>query len=187
MKKEQSNNQITPFESTIKDTKIPTVNQVISAVKQLKSLHLAAQRIKFPHMPEFARCTPSFSDETANGLTKCIIAWISLMGGQAERISTMGRPIEHRQIYSDVVGRTRVINNIEWIPGNGTLGSADISATIKGRSVKIEVKIGRDIQSQAQKNYQTAIERSGGIYYIARDFTSFIEWYNSNFGGLNNE
>ena len=75
----------------------------------------------------------------------------------------------------------RVIGSIEWIKGTGTNGSADISATIAGKSVKIEVKILKDRQSEAQKQYQADIEKAGGIYYIAKDFTSFVEWYNLKF------
>ena len=80
------------------------------------------------------------------------------------------------------VARTRYrtdgsVAGIQWTKGTGTAGSADISATIKGRSVKIEVKIGKDRQSEAQKRYQEMIERAGGTYYIARDFDEFVEWY----------
>jgi hypothetical protein len=46
------------------------------------------------------------------------------------------------------------VAGIQWTKGTSTAGSADISATIKGRSVKIEVKIGKDRQSEAQKKYQ---------------------------------
>jgi hypothetical protein len=63
-----------------------------------------------------------------------------------------------------------------------TVGTADISATIRGRSVKIEVKIGRDRQSDAQKRYQASIEAAGGIYYIARNIDDFMQWYNQTFG-----
>ncbi|KAF2380358.1 hypothetical protein BSN82_16780, partial [Acinetobacter baylyi] len=56
----------------------------------------------------------------------------------------------------------------QWTKGTGTPGSADISATIKGRSVKIEVKYGKDRQSQAQKDYQKAIEKAGGTYIIVK-------------------
>jgi hypothetical protein len=66
---------------------------------------------------------------------------------------------------------------VTWTKGTGTAGSADISATIKGRSVKIEVKIGKDRQSEAQKRYQENIEKAGGTYYIARNFDDFVEWY----------
>ena len=33
----------------------------------------------------------------------------------------------------------------------------------------------------ARGKYQQAIEKAGGIYYIAKDFDSFYEWYNKMF------
>jgi hypothetical protein len=65
----------------------------------------------------------------------------------------------------------------KWTPGQSTKGTADISATIRGRSVKIEIKYGKDRQSDVQKQYQASIERAGGVYIIVRDFDSFVEWY----------
>lgn len=121
-------------------------------------------------------------DDTANELTKCIIAYIIFKGGQAERINTMGVPLDTRQQVTDIMGRTRTIGSLTWRPSGSTVGSADISATIQGRSVKIEVKIGKDRQSAAQRQYQAAIEQAGGLYYIARNFTTFVAWYHQNFG-----
>lgn len=122
----------------------------------------------------------TYTDKTANGLTKMIIDWINYNGGQAERINTTGRLIKAKT-YKDVMGITKTIGQDKWIKGTGTLGSADISATIEGKSVKIEVKIGRDKQSDVQKQYQDAIEKAGGIYYIAKDFDTFYNWYNETF------
>lgn len=120
-------------------------------------------------------------DDTANGLTRCIVSYIKYKGGQAERVNTTGIPLDTRKTYTDVTGRTRTIGSVQWRRGGGTVGSADISATIKGRSVKIEVKIGRDRQSEAQKRYQRSIEQAGGIYYVARNFTDFLYWYADTF------
>jgi hypothetical protein len=64
-----------------------------------------------------------------------------------------------------------------YTPSTGTKGSADISATIRGRSVKIEVKQ-KDKQSEVQKQYQQSIEKAGGVYMIFRNFDDFIIWYN---------
>ena len=122
----------------------------------------------------------TYTDKTANGLTKMIIDWINYNGGQAERINTTGRLIKAKT-YKDVMGITKTIGQDKWIKGTGTLGSADISATIQGKSVKIEVKIGRDKQSDVQKQYQEAIEKAGGIYYIAKNFDTFYNWYNETF------
>lgn len=121
-------------------------------------------------------------DDTANGLTRCIIDYLHYKGWQAERINTTGIPHDTRQQARDILGRTRTIGTVEWRPSGSTVGSADISATIGGRSVKIEVKIGKDRQSAAQRQYQAAIEQAGGLYYIARDFTTFVAWYHQNFG-----
>nr|MDQ3022693.1 hypothetical protein [Bacteroidota bacterium] len=74
-------------------------------------------------------------------------------------------------------GSTRTIGSTKWIKGTGTNGTADISATIKGRSVKVEVKIGTDKQSSFQKKYQLDIENAGGYYFIARNFQDFYDWY----------
>ena len=60
-------------------------------------------------------------------------------------------------------------------------GTADVSATIQGKSVKIEIKIGKDRQSEEQKKYQQQIIKAGGYYFIATSFDEFIIWYNLNF------
>ena len=147
------------------------------AVKRLEDALLAEKAKRYKLTEPDLLIRPDLTDKTANGLTKCIIQYVRLRGGQAERINTMGRPIDRRKVYQDAVGLTRSIGSIEWVKGTGTNGSADISATIAGKSVKIEVKIGADRQSEAQKKYQADIERAGGLYVIAKDFTSFVEWY----------
>ncbi|MDQ3022683.1 MAG: hypothetical protein M3R36_19280, partial [Bacteroidota bacterium] len=110
----------------------------------LKELYLNKSKLRYPSIPNYARCTPNYSHKTANGLTKCIIDFINLNNGQAERINNTGRQIDNRQTVQDVLGSTRTIGSTKWIKGTGTNGTADISATIKGRSVKVEVKIGTD-------------------------------------------
>ena len=118
-----------------------------------------------------------YTDKTANGLTKCIVHWLNLNGWQAERISTTGRYIDNSKVVTDVLGNKKKIGTGKYIKGSGTNGSADISATIKGRSIKIEVKIGKDKQSDAQKKYQEMIEKARGVYFIATDFDDFMMFY----------
>lgn len=113
-----------------------------------------------------------YTDKTANGLTRCIIDWLKLNGHQSERISTTGRYIKGRTIPKGFYGVTHIPG--KYIKGSGTKGSADISATIKGKSVKIEIKIGKDKQSKEQVEYQQAVEQSGGIYLIAKSFHEFV-------------
>ena len=139
--------------------------------KLLHELKLKKWAEKNPEFPPNYIPKTVYKDSTANGLTKAICDYINLHGYQAERINTMGVAREKKTTAGKVIGVT-------WTKGTSTAGSADISATIKGRSVKIEVKIGKDRQSEAQKRYQENIERAGGVYYIARNFDDFVEWYN---------
>lgn len=138
------------------------------AVKGLEHMAYIHFRKKHPNFPEYAIPPQSYRDDTANGLTRCIVDYIRFRGGQAERINTTGIPVQQR-------GR------IVWRKSNATKGSADISATIAGRSVKIEIKIGPDRQSEAQRRYQAAIEQAGGLYFIAKDFNTFVEWFGDTF------
>jgi len=86
---------------------------------------------------------------------------------------------DNKKQVTDCIGRTRTIGSGTWTHGSGTKGSADISATIKGRSVKIEIKWGKDRQSEAQKEYQLSIEKALGIYIVVKTFDEFISWYDN--------
>jgi hypothetical protein len=138
--------------------------------ERLDALKLANDIERHPSFPEAYFVKKKWDDKTANGLTKAITSFIQFNGYQAERINTMGVARENKRTDGKVIGVT-------WTKGTTTAGSADISATIRGRSVKIEVKVGKDRQSEAQKRYQESIERAGGVYIIARDFDSFVEWF----------
>jgi hypothetical protein len=137
----------------------------------LHELKLQRYAITHPNYPQDYIPKTMYKDSTANGLTRAICDYINYNGYQAERINTMGTAREKKTTAGKVIGVT-------WTKGTSTAGSADISATIKGRSVKIEVKIGKDRQSDAQKRYQENIEKAGGTYIIAKDFDSFVEFFN---------
>jgi len=151
------------------------------AVKILEAMANEAKRFKYPSIEPAYLAPMVYNDNTANGLTRCIIDHLRLNNHQAERISNTGRTIDNSSSFVDVCGRVRIIGSTCWIPGTGTNGTADISATINGKSVKIEVKIGKDRQSEAQKVYQHTVEKAGGVYVIAKDFESYLLWYNLNF------
>lgn len=111
-----------------------------------------------------------YSDATANELTACILDFINIVKNQqAERFHSGGVPFRDPK-----TGDQKFAKPIT------TTGTADIHATINSLSVKIEIKI-NDTQSQAQKEYQRAIERAGGIYFIARNFREFAWWYRKTF------
>lgn len=148
----------------------------MTPLQQLTELDWQVRCANTRMRPDYVAKT-KFTDKTANGLTKSIIAWINLNGYQAERISTTGRYVDNSKIVTDVLGNRKKIGSGKYIKGTGTNGSADISATIKGKSIKIEVKIGKDKQSEAQIKYQQMIEKAGGIYFIAKNFDEFYGFY----------
>lgn len=147
------------------------------ALKALEQLAFDAMRAKYPEMPIQYIPRAVYSDTTANKLQKAIIDFLNLSGWQCERISVQGRYIDNSKVVEDCLGRKRKIGSGKYIPSSMQKGSADLSATIAGRSIKIEVKIGKDRQSEAQKQYQQQVEQAGGVYLIAKDFQCFIDWY----------
>ena len=140
------------------------------AIQELERLAFEDKHKRMPEIPVEWLAQPKFKDNSANSLTQATIAYIKLIGGQAERISTTGRMINNTKTFTNVIGQTRQIGSAKYIPGTSTKGSADISATLKGRSVKIEVKFGKDKMSEHQREYQKSIEFAGGVYLIARNF-----------------
>ena len=152
------------------------------AINELKRLYLAENKEKYPSIPDHCRVKPTIEYKSANGLTKCIIDFIRLSGGQSERISSEGRVIDTRKTFQNVIGQTVTTGSIRRIKTSGQRGTADISATIKGKSVKIEVKIGSDRQSREQQQYAESIIRAGGYYVLAPSFDVFLTWYNLTFG-----
>lgn len=121
-------------------------------------------REKYPSVPDYARPKPSIKTTDANALTKAIVEYIDLSGGWATRISTEGR-------YIESLGKR--------IPSSVKKGTADIHAVWKGRHLSIEVKIGKDRQSDEQKNVQKLVTNAGGLYYIATTFDAFHQWINN--------
>jgi hypothetical protein len=166
----------------LKDTKtgngLETVKQK-SGLKQLRELALAESRKRYPSFPESARYVKPYSDKTANNLQRAIIDFLTLSGHQCERISVTGRYIDQSKIITDVLGNKRRVGSGKWIPGSMTKGSADLSAVIFGKAVKLEIKINSDKQSADQKKYQEQIEQAGGVYLIISSFSQFAEWYNN--------
>ena len=155
-----------------------------TAIAHLKELYLVESRQRYPNVPEYGRVAPSFKATKTNDLTKAIITFLRLKGAQAERITSEGRIIDQRKTFTDVIGFVRSVGSIKRIPSSSQRGTADISATIAGRSVKIEVKNinTKDRQSHAQVDYQAQVENAGGIYLIASSLPQFVNWYYSKFG-----
>ena len=135
---------------------------------------------RHPEVPVAALPRPSFKVKTANGLTAAIIEWIRLHGGAARRISVTGRTLDQRKHFIDVLGHHRHVGQVKWIPPSMVRGSADISCIVRTRQGvvipwELEIKIGRDTQSSAQKAFEKSIKDAGGHYSIVRSLDDFVE------------
>lgn len=154
--------------------------------EELKQMKLQELQRKFPAAYEASGgedyILKPISDKTANGLTKCIIDWITLKGGYANRINTQGQARVHKvPRYNILTGKTEYRDSVQWTPSTTRIGTPDIDAIIQGKAVKIEVKIGKDKLSEAQKKHLEDIAKAGGLYFVAKDMESFINWYKLNF------
>lgn len=145
------------------------------SVRDFEMAQMARRLERLPaSYPRNAVVRTCYNDTTANGLTRLIIDYCKYHGWHAERINTQGRVIDDRREVTDVLGHRRTIGSVKRIPTAGMKGSADIHILKAGLAVFCEVKIGRDRQSEAQKEFQRSVEASGGLYIIVRDFDDFL-------------
>lgn len=88
---------------------------------------------------------------THNDLVNSIRLFISEIGGMAVPVDTPG-----------------LLYTRDGRPAKfGTKGALDIAATIKGRSVWIDAKTGRDRLKPAQVKFSEAVKRAGGVAFAA--------------------
>ena len=142
---------------------------------------------KYPSFVGREHCMPQqkFSDSTTKGLTKSIVQFLIYNNHLANEQHTTGTIIDKTKIVTDCIGRKRQIGSIQWGNSRDEVGRADILAKLripyKDRFIlvawEIEIKFGKDRQSQKQKDYQQKIESLNGRYDIVHDFDEFILIY----------
>jgi len=138
----------------------------------IKELALAYSNKMHSKVPAHCRPMKTFSDKSANDLTKAIIAYAKVKDFFAERQSSEGRYRPGKEV-TNVMGQKKQLPG-QWLPGQGK-GKADIKALIKGRLIEIEVKHGRDKLRPEQIEYKQQIERSGGVYLVVKTWDDFYQ------------
>lgn len=130
--------------------------------ERYNAAHYEYYKVKYPNVvADGLYCAPTLPKyKTANGLTKFITNYILWAGWRATRVNTMGRQVGGK-----------------WIPGTTRKGTADISATIKGRSIMIEIKVGKDKPSEYQLKEQELERKSGGIFEFISSPEEFFTLY----------
>jgi hypothetical protein len=120
------------------------------------------------------------SINNARSLEKQIKEFLDLKGHICDKTDTKGRKVSNKIAFVDVIGRNRVIGRDVYHQSTGTVGKADLSVQIHGVRVEMEIKWGKDRQSELQKEYQKRVEKDGGIYVIIKDMDAFIAWFDEN-------
>lgn len=98
----------------------------------------------------------------SNALTASILNYIQDAGGYAVRINVFGGLKAGKRTKST----TR-------------RGTADIHACFRGRHLSIEVKVGRDVMSDEQRQTEADVRKAGGLYVLAIDLQTFKVWFDS--------
>jgi hypothetical protein len=145
-------------------------------LKDLTELKFKMDVKNRPSVPLHAVPRKTFTDKTANGLATAIKAFCDLQGVMCMRSGNEGRYRPGSSVV-DVIGRTRVMKGT-WLPGQNN-GLADITIILKGMTHYVEIKIGKDRQSDVQKTFESMAKKAGASYDIAKSWNDFYKLYRS--------
>lgn len=148
---------------------IPTIEKKIKPSKpryikphSLKLLELSYFDWKYRHssIPTHCRFIKRFRDDSANNLTNCIQAWCKVYDAHFQRMNSQGQYDARLKI---------------WRKSGSTKGVSDALLVYQGKTIHIEIKYGKDKQSNVQKDMQSSIEASGGICWVIKSYDGFID------------
>lgn len=139
--------------------------------------HFAWSEQKHPNVVADGFYTlPKFPDvTTANGLTQFVVNFLDWNGSYGNRINTVGRVIKAGRDIQTINGTIKA--KTVMIKSATKRGTADVQAVINGRSLALEIKVGKDRMSEAQLKQQQAVQNAGGYYYVIRDVDTFLATY----------
>lgn len=133
------------------------------AVKHLEQMLYEDDLRRHPSMKPEHMARRKHRDDTANGLTACILAYAKLNGAFASRLNNQG-----------------VFRNGKFTRSTARRGLPDILITGRdGRSIFTEVKVKKDRMSQWQKAVRDDQTQAGGLYYVAHNFSDFKAWFDA--------
>lgn len=142
----------------------------------LKTLAETVSAGKHPNIPAHARPVLKYSDKDAGSLTTAVLSYLrNIKKCRVWRQPSEGRYIEGQSV-TNVIGQTIQTRKGIFIPRDKhAIGIGDIAGVVPGgKAIFVEIKIGRDRQSEEQIEFENDIKRLGGIYVIARTWDGFI-------------
>lgn len=148
-------------------------------IKQFKHRYCEAHKSNFSRVYPKAWSDGLYSPpvipkwKTANGLTRFICNFLLWQEWRATRIASSGRLVDGTERTESGL----LLSKKKWIPGTTRKGTADISATILGRAVMWEVKVGKDKPSEYQLKEAERERKAGGHYFFVHNPKEFFEQY----------
>lgn len=120
-----------------------------------RKAYLKLYDLKPSKLPVYARPKPKMKwGRYSNFLEDLIMLWAKTKGFMGSKI--------------DVKGTFR---NGQYHTTNATKGVSDVIILADGLFIGVEVKAGKDVQSDKQKDWQSKVEANKGVYLIAKDIT----------------
>lgn len=153
---------------------------------ELRALKLADMEKRFPSAflasGGYNQRIKPYSDTTSNGLTKCILDFLNFSGHWAVRVNVQGQArVQRIPKFNILSGQVEQHEKVQWTKSMTKRGTPDIDSIIFGKPAKIEVKIKGDQIRDEQTEQGQRIEAAGGLWYIARDMPSLMQWYRETF------
>jgi hypothetical protein len=130
------------------------------AVKELEQLLWEADCRRYPSIDPKYIAKRITTDATANGLTKCVVAYAKLRGAFASRLNNTG-----------------IFRDGKYTRSTARRGLPDVLVTYKGQSLFVEIKVGKDRMSDHQRKVQEEQRQAGGNYVVIGTFEQFKTWF----------
>ncbi len=131
---------------------------------------------KYPPRPEhyFYKNT-THRKYLSNFVESVIVMVMRKKGCDPIKAKDAGKSIDKSKTVTDVLGRTKNIGGRVWVRDKDVKpGRADIVVFYKGQLWNLEVKVGHDRQSDAQRVEQQRALRNGERYEVIRSVDDFL-------------
>lgn len=138
--------------------------KVYKKSQSIKDFEVLYNASKNSSLPINCRVYDTFKDNKANDLQKLIVKFFEFHGGFATRINSTG-------IYRADLKK--------FVRNTQKKGLGDVQIVYNGKTIYLEVKIGKDKPSDVQLTRQEQIRKAGGIYEFVHNFDEVLMIFNS--------
>jgi len=127
-----------------------------------------------------------YTDTNTNGLTRCVIDFLTYKGHYAIRTNRQGQarieriPIGGTQQNTSGKG-VKYHGKVSYTKNPEAKAFTDIQASIGGLYVAIEIKCKatKDRMNDSQEVNKMHVEKSGALWLVVTHFELFRDWYNN--------